>query len=68
MPIGNVEGRRLDDVDGDAETGGHADHRAGILRDVRLEEGEAEHERVMAACAGIRQGRPAAFASPAGPR
>ena len=33
---------RLDQVDGDGETGAEAEQRAGILRDVGLEQGEAQ--------------------------
>ena len=57
MPVRHVEGGRLDDIDGEAEAGGHADHRPGVLRDVRLEKGETKHAGVMTGRAARRQGR-----------
>ncbi|MNL75629.1 hypothetical protein D3C87_2014660 [compost metagenome] len=42
MPVRDVEGRRLDDIHRDAEAGRHADHCAGVLRDVGLVEGETQ--------------------------
>ena len=40
--VGQVEAGRLDDVDRDAEAGGEPQHRAGVLRDVGLVEGERD--------------------------
>ena len=41
VAVGDVEPRRLDDVARDAEAGGHAQHGAGVLRDVGLVESKA---------------------------
>ena len=49
VPVRNVEPRRLDDFDGKAEAGGHAQHRAGVLRDVGLVKSKADHVASSAA-------------------
>ena len=49
VAVGDVEAGRLDDVDRNAEAGGEAQERAGVLRDVGLVEGEARHRRFMIA-------------------
>ena len=41
-PVRHVEACRLDDVDGDAETGAEAQDRSGIAGNVRLIEGDAQ--------------------------
>ena len=49
VAVGDVEAGRLDDVDRHAEAGREAQHRARILRDVRLIKSEARHPAVMIA-------------------
>ena len=39
--IAPKESARLDDIDRNAQTGAEPDERPGVLRDVRLEQGEA---------------------------
>ena len=41
VAVGDVEAGRLDDVDRDAEARRHAQHGAGVLRDVGLVESKA---------------------------
>ena len=42
VAVGQVEAGRLDDVDGEAEAGGHAQDRAGVAGDVGLVERDAQ--------------------------
>ena len=42
VAVGQVEAGRLDDVDGDAEAGSHAQDRSGVAGDVGLVEGDAQ--------------------------
>lgn len=42
IAVGKVEAGRLDDIDGDAETGRHAQDGAGVAGDVGLVEGDAD--------------------------
>jgi hypothetical protein len=48
MPVGDVEGGGLDDVDGDAEASGEPEDRSGVTGDVGLEERDAESGRQSA--------------------
>ncbi len=50
--IGGREPGRLDQIDRQAETGGQPHDRAGVLRDVGLEKGNA-HERIRQAVSGL---------------
>ena len=42
VAVGEVEAGRLDDVDGEAEAGGHAQDGAGVAGDIGLVERDAE--------------------------
>ena len=42
VAVGEIEAGRLDDVDGEAEAGGHAQDRAGVAGDVGLVERDAD--------------------------
>jgi hypothetical protein len=44
-PVGGREAGRLDDMGFDPETGGKAQNRAGVLRDVWLVEGDPHGRR-----------------------
>jgi hypothetical protein len=44
IAVGDVEARRLDDVDRHPKAGGEAQHGAGVLRNVRLVKGKTRHE------------------------
>src|SRR3954471_9407873 len=47
MTVGHVEPRRFDDVDRNAEARREAEHRSGVLGNVRLEKGKAWHSSVI---------------------
>ena len=53
VAIGEIEAGRLDDIDGDAEAGGHAEDRAGVAGNVGLIERDADagsHCHVLLIC------------------
>ena len=56
VAVRHVEGRRFDDLHRHAEAGGQAQHGAGVLRDVRLVDGEAGHAIRHRGKNGLRQG------------
>ena len=58
VPVGDVEARRLDDLDGGPEAGGQAQEGAGVLRNVGLVEGEAEHRRRLMRSGRVRAASP----------
>jgi hypothetical protein len=63
--VAQHEAAGLDDVDCHAETGAEPDQRAGILRNIWLEEGEA-HTGDHSACGAGRRGGQSGFATAAG--
>ena len=43
VPVRHIEAGGLDDIDRHAKAGSQAQHGAGILRDIRLVDGETRH-------------------------
>jgi hypothetical protein len=61
VTVGDVEGRRFDDLDRDAEAGRKPQHGAGVLRDIGLVDGKSEHGFVIVATGSAVKGAPRRF-------